>query len=158
MGVDLHGLLDLGQAWLDLAHAYEGFAHLDQELGVVVVERQGFTHKTIAGGEKYDNNFDTDIILLQIQSGVAIDLSMSNTYIYYSWDFSHINHEQSKFRVMAFDSDRVNYYYLMAMGTVDEDIYEAVTRKRNLAKLVCDRHRRKNRGKKPKDQKSVRRY
>jgi hypothetical protein len=103
------------------------------------------SYKMIAGGHEYNGLFDTDIILLQVQSGVAIDLSMSNSYIFYSWDFSYINFEQSKFRVLSFDTEQVNYYFLMARGTVDEEIYEAVVKKKDLATLVCDRVRKERR-------------
>ena len=106
------------------------------------------TSKFVAGGIPYDNKFDTDVILLQIQAGVAIDLSASNTYIFYSWDHSYINHEQARFRVLSFNTNQVNYYYLFAKGTIDEDIYAAVTRKKDLATLICDKYRRKLDGRK----------
>lgn len=124
-------------------------ARYRHELEVIglILESQNFTYKFIAGGEKYDNKFDTDAIVLQIQSGIAIDLSLSNTYIFYSWDFSYINHEQSKFRVRSFDTDQVNYYYLIAEDTVDEDIYESLRRKKDLAQMICDKYRRKHRAK-----------
>src|SRR5690606_38576231 len=102
--------------------------------------RMGRTWKVIAGGEKFDGKFDTDTIILQIRSGEAIDLAEADTYIFYSWDYSHVSHEQSKFRVLQFTSRYVRYYYLMANDTVDEDIFQAVTRKENLARLVCDKY------------------
>lgn len=105
-----------------------------------------WTYKTVAGGKgnDWDGHFDTDVVLLQVQSGIAVDMAEANTYIFYSWDFSYINYEQSRFRVMSFDTEQVNYYYLMAKETVDEDIYEAVTKKRDLATLVCDRYRKRH--------------
>jgi superfamily II DNA or RNA helicase len=109
-----------------------------------LVRSLGMTEKLIAGGQDFDGQFNTDAIVLQISSGIAIDLAESNTYIFYSWDFSYINYEQSKFRVQSFATRQVNYYFLIARATVDEDIYEAVVKKKNLATLVCDRHRRYN--------------
>ena len=101
------------------------------------------------GGRRddWDGKFHADIVLMQIQSGIAIDLSLAQHYIFFSWDFSYINYEQSKFRVISFDTKQVNYYYLMSRGTVDEIIYEAVTRKKDLATLVCDRIRKERHGK-----------
>lgn len=107
-----------------------------------------FSNKTIEGGSQFDGNFDVNVILLQIQTAEAFDLSAANHYIFYSWDFSHITHEQSKFRVLSFATKQVNYYYLMATGTVDEDIYQAVVKKKDLATLVCDRYRRKRENRK----------
>ncbi len=117
------------------------FKHEIEKIAVLVEER-GFTQKIIAGGSEYDGKFDTDIIIMQIQSGIAIDLSVSNNYIFYSWDFSYINYEQTKFRVLSFATKQVNYYYLMARETVDGDIYDAVCQKKDLATLICDRYRR----------------
>lgn len=125
------------------------FIHEIDAIRELIDSEFDLTHKTIAGGKKYDNQFDTNIILLQIQAGVAIDLSESNTYIFYSWDFSYINYEQAKFRIMSFNVTRVNYYYLIARDTVDEEIYDSIARKKNLAKLICD-HRRRKREKKSK--------
>ena len=82
------------------------------------------------------------MIILQVQSGEAIDLSAANTYIYYSWNESLINYEQARFRVQAFDTEQVNYWYLMARDTVDEIKFEAVVKKKDLATLVCDHYRR----------------
>ena len=97
--------------------------------------------KTISGRSEFDGQFDVDVIILQIQSGEAIDLSAANTYIFYSWNHSLINFEQARFRVQAFDTGQVNYLFLIAEGTVDEDLYTAVVRKKNVSTLVCDRYR-----------------
>jgi len=121
-------------------------ARFRHELDVIeeLVSKRGLTYKRIAGGTTFDGKFDTDVIVLQIQSGIAIDLSVSNTYIFYSWDFSYINYEQSRFRVLSFDTKQVNYHYLVAKGTVDEDILESLSKKKDLATLVCDRYRRRH--------------
>ena len=120
-------------------------ARYRHELGYIAAFLEGDrTYKLVAGGHEWDGKFDTDVVLLQVQSGVAVDMSAANTYIFYSWDFSYINYEQSRFRVMSFDTEQVNYYFLMARDTVDEDIYEAVTKKKNLATLVCDRYRKRD--------------
>ena len=101
------------------------------------------THRIVSGKHEFKGEFDTDVIILQIQSGEAVDFSASNTYIFYSWNQSMINYEQSRFRVQAFDTRQVNYYYLIATDTVDEDMYESVVKKRNLSTLICDRYRKR---------------
>ncbi len=111
-----------------------------------MLDEDGITMQVISGRrDDWEGKFHADVVLMQIQSGVAIDLSLANNYIFYSWDFSYINYEQSKFRVISFDTKQVNYFYLMSEGTVDEDIYEAVAKKKDLATLVCDRYRRRRR-------------
>jgi superfamily II DNA or RNA helicase len=117
------------------------FKHEIEEIGKRL-SRIGLSWKIISGKHEYNGEFDVDVIILQIQSGEAIDLSLSNTYIYYSWNHSLINYEQARFRVQAFDTEQVNYWYLIAKGTVDEDMFEAVVKKKNLLTLICDRYRR----------------
>lgn len=99
--------------------------------------------KIIAGGSPHDGNFDCDFIILQTQSGVAIDLSAAKAVVFYSWDHSYINYEQTRFRVLSYDTDQVSYYYLIADGTIDEQFYESSARKKELAELVCDVYRRR---------------
>ena len=109
-----------------------------------LLTRLGKTHITIKGGVEWDGTFHHDVTILQIQSGVAIDLSAAEIIIFYSWDYSYINYEQARFRVLSYDQTRVTYVYLMAEDSIDLQIYEAITRKKNLATLICDhyRHRR----------------
>lgn len=120
------------------------------------MERLGRSWKRIAGGDAFDGKFDTDTIVMQIRSGEAIDLADADTFIMYSWDYSNISHEQARFRILKFTSTRVNYVYLMANETVDEQIYAAVRHKRNVARLVIDRYRKKRRRRE--DRFSTRRY
>lgn len=103
----------------------------------------GKTYVTIAGGVEWDGTFETDVALLQVQSGVAIDLANANLIVFYSWDYSFINYEQTRFRVLSYERTRVTYVYLMAENTIDQQIYEAVTGKKDLATLVCDHYRRR---------------
>jgi hypothetical protein len=110
-----------------------------------VLDFAGYSVKRIQGGIDFDPNekIKETAIVLQIQSGVAIDLAIANVAIFYSWDFSYINHEQSRFRILQYISTRVSYYYLVMKGTIDELILEAVLRKKRLADLVCDHYRRR---------------
>lgn len=104
--------------------------------------RQGRTVQTIAGdGNTYDRENPADWILLQMQSGLAIDLSSARAIIFYSWDFSFLNYEQLKSRILFFGVDRADYHYLIARDTIDEIILEAVRRKKRLADLICDHWR-----------------
>lgn len=108
-----------------------------------LVYQEGKSYTLIKGGEEFEGELETDIAIVQIQSGIAIDLAKADVTIFYSWDYSHINHEQMKFRTLSFSKRYVSYYYLIARGTVDELIYEAVTRKKKLADVVCDHFRRR---------------
>lgn len=99
--------------------------------------------KVIRGGEPFDGNFDCKFIILQIQSAISIDLSAADSIIFYSWNYSHIDYEQGRFRVLSYDKRQISYYYLIAEGTIDELLYQSSTRKSNFATLVCDTYRKR---------------
>lgn len=90
-------------------------------------------------------DFTTDVAILQIQSGVAIDLARAKKCIFYSVSHSYITFDQARFRIREYIENATafaDYYYLIANGTVDEDVYQAVRTKQNIASLVLDKYRR----------------
>jgi superfamily II DNA or RNA helicase len=105
------------------------------------VRRLGYSVAVVRGGEPYDGKFREDCIVLQIQSGIAVDMSQASCIICYSIDFSMINFEQARFRILDFEKPIGHYYFISAIDTIDEDIYLAITRKRGVAKLICDVYR-----------------
>ncbi len=108
-----------------------------------LISGMGLTHQVISGGNPFSGKFEVDVTVIQVQSGVAIDLSEANTFIFYSCSHKHTDYEQARFRVLSFDKRAVVYYYLLASNTVDELVYEATTKKRDLTTLVLDHYRRK---------------
>lgn len=117
------------------------FIHEIEEISLML-DYLHTTWKVVRGGEPYDGHFDTDAIIIQVQSGVAVDMALANYVLFYSWDFSYINYEQVKFRVLNFEKPWVSFSYLLTRDTIDEQIYQAVTRKKNLAQLVLDKFRK----------------
>lgn len=104
------------------------------------------TVKVVKGGEPFDGHFDTDAVVLQVQSGIAVDMSEAYATIFYSTDYSYLNYEQARFRILDYNKRQATFYYLLVRGTIDEDIYYSVTAKKKLADVVCDKYRRKRRG------------
>ena len=103
-----------------------------------------WTYKIISGAHEWDMNFDVDYVILQVKSGLGFDLSEANTYVFYSWDHSHITFEQSRFRIMNMEhTNWVNYHFLMASDTIEDEYYVAIARKKDFATLVLDKHRKK---------------
>lgn len=101
-----------------------------------------WTHKEVSGKVRWDGKFDVDFVVLQVRSGLGFDLSESNTYVFYSWDHSYITFEQARFRIMSMkNTKQVNYYFLMARDTIEDDYYSAVAKKKDFAQLVLDRYR-----------------
>lgn len=108
------------------------------------LEKLGRSWKQVSGQEDFDGEFDTDTIILQIRSGEAIDLARARLFIMYSWDYSNISHSQASFRILSFKSKRVDYIYLIANDSVDDDIYGTVRHKgKSIAKVMVDKLRKR---------------
>lgn len=108
-----------------------------------IVRSQFKTLTVVKGGQPLTKPFSSGVAIVQIQSGVGIDLSASHKTIFYSWDYSYINHDQFRARIASFTSDYLIYYYLIMEETVDEVIYETVRRKQKFSKAICDHYRNK---------------
>lgn len=78
---------------------------------------------------------------VQIQSGGAgIDLTRACYATYYSVGYSLTDFDQSLKRVLRPGQMRpVTYYHLVTHGTVDQTIYSALDRRRDLVEAVLDR-------------------
>jgi len=105
------------------------------------LEKLGCSVALVKGGSPYDGEFKTDAIVMQIQSGMAVDMSKADNIVFYSADYSQINFEQSRFRSLSYSKSFVHYHFLLARDTVDEIIYEALSRKVNLSRLIIDSYR-----------------
>lgn len=104
---------------------------------------RGITTQVVSGGRKYNHRFVEDGIIIQIQSGVAVDMADADYILFYSGDYSHINHEQMRFRTLNLVKPFASFHYLLARDTIDELIYAAFTRKRDFVSLVLDKYRRR---------------
>jgi superfamily II DNA or RNA helicase len=89
----------------------------------------------------YDGKFNQDAIVMQIQAGIAVDMAKADCIIFYSIDFSMLNFEQARFRILDFNKPVGHYYFINAIDTIDEDIYLAITRKKSVAIQICDTYR-----------------
>lgn len=104
---------------------------------------RGITTQVVSGGRKYSHTFEEDGVIIQIQSGVAVNMAAADYIIFYSGDYSHINHEQMRFRTLNLVKPFASFHYLLARDTIDELIYAAFRRKRDFVNLVLDKYRRK---------------
>ncbi len=71
-----------------------------------------------------------DIVLIQTSAGLGIDLSHAQTIIFFSWDYSFINYEQMRFRILSRTQTTARYIFLMIENSIDEAIYLAAVRKK----------------------------
>lgn len=107
------------------------------------LRRRGLSVAIVRGGQPYDGKFKEDCLVLQVQSGIAVDMAAADAAILYSTDYSYLNFTQARFRILSYGKREAQYYFLLANNTVDDLIYAAITRKQNLATLVVDTYRRK---------------
>lgn len=81
------------------------------------------------------------VLLAQIATaGLAIDLSCCHTAIYYELDYSLDHYIQSQDRLHRIGQvHKVLYLHLLARESVDEDVYRALTDKKDVAERVVGR-------------------
>jgi len=106
-----------------------------------MLRRLNYRVAIVRGGQPYDGKFQEDCLVLQVQSGIAVDMAAADAAILYSTDYSYLNFTQARFRILSYGKREAQYFFLLANNTVDGLIYQAITRKQNLAKLVCDTYR-----------------
>lgn len=82
-----------------------------------------------------------DVIVVQIQSGgVGVDLTRAAYCVYYSLGYSLGDYEQSLARLRRPGQKRcVRYYHLVAEDTIDEEVYKALSNRRDVVNHVLDR-------------------
>lgn len=112
--------------------------------------RQGLRVATLRGGRKHkklrpqmQRDFQAglyDVAIVQIRSGVGVDLYSARIAIFYSTGHSSIDFQQSKARVYRRGQTRqVVYYYLVVKNSIDEDIQLALKEKRSVSKSILTR-------------------
>ena len=82
-----------------------------------------------------------NVLVAQLQvGGAGITLHAASTMVFSSLSFSFGDYEQAKARIHRIGQERpCTYHHVIATGTVDEQIMEALASKRNVADLVVDR-------------------
>lgn len=127
---------DVPQVWYVrfLPELYR-LGHLFRLLGREVTFISG-DHKTYHTGDSFD------VAIVQVASGQSIDLAHAGHSVFYSWDYSHLKHDQAKFRIRAYHAVFARYYYLIGRHTIDSQLYDAVMDKTSFATLILDRFRR----------------
>lgn len=94
---------------------------------------------------------DSGVVGVQIQSGgVGIDFTKSAVAVYYSLGFSRIDFVQSRKRLDRPGQTRpVLFLHLVAEGTIDVDVYEAMERNEEAVQWVAKRLLRERRSPAP---------
>ena len=75
-------------------------------------------------------------------AGLGITLTAADTMVFYSLDYSMSNFEQAKARIHRVGQrNPCTYLYLVAAGTVDEKVLQALCDKADLARILIDEYR-----------------
>lgn len=112
--------------------------------------KMGLRVATLRGGRKHkklkpqlQRDFQAgkyDVAIVQIRSGVGIDLYQAQIAIFYSTGHSSIDFQQAKARVYRRGQQgQVVYYYLVVKNSIDEDIQLALKEKRSVSKSILKR-------------------
>lgn len=87
-----------------------------------------------------------DALVCQIKTGgVGVDLFRSCNAVFYSTTFSYIDFEQAKSRLERYGQEKeVDFYYLMAQNTIDEDLLLALQNKHKVSSILFSRLQRQH--------------
>lgn len=91
----------------------------------------------------FQGDSSVDTIIIQIQTGgLGITLTAASIAIFYSMSYSYADYEQAKARIHRIGQTKsVTYIHLIAKNTIDEDVFDAVKGKRDVAQLVVDKYK-----------------
>ena len=92
---------------------------------------------------RFQEDADTTVFVGQIATaGLGITLTAADTMAFFSLDYSMSNFEQAKARIHRVGQrNPCTYLYLVAVGTVDEKVLQALCEKADLAKVLIDEYR-----------------
>ncbi len=141
----LDGLMDAGKKVVIFARFIPEIKAISERL-----TSSGINHVTLVGGvtsagreeaiRQFQENPTVRVFLAQIATGgLGITLTAADTAIFYSVDYSLINYEQAKARIHRIgQTQKVTYINIVAEGTIDEEVLEALQGKLDLAHMVVD--------------------
>lgn len=120
------------------------FAKFRHDLDTIrlAAELKARTHYELSGSKntlaEWQTSTTGDVLGVQIQAGgVGIDLSRACYCVYYSIGFSLGDYEQSLARTHRSGQTRsITYIHLIAHGTVDEQVYQALEKKQQIVDYV----------------------
>lgn len=93
--------------------------------------------------QQFQTDPATMVFIGQIDTaGTGITLTAADTCVYYSVNWNYATYEQSLSRIHRIGQrNRCTYIHLVAEGTVDQTVLEALAKKEDLAKTVVDNWR-----------------
>jgi len=92
---------------------------------------------------KFQTDPDTKVFVGQLQTtGMGLTLTAADTAVFYSLSYNFADYEQAKARIHRIgQKNHCTYIHLVASGTIDEKVMDALKAKKNMADLVVDNWR-----------------
>lgn len=119
-----------------------------------LLEKRGIGYAQVRGGVKdraeevrrFQEDADCRVFVGQIAAaGLGLTLTAADTLCFFSMDYSMSNFTQAQARIHRIGAkDTCHYLYLIARGTIDEQVIKALRDKIDLAKFLVDDYRRGN--------------
>lgn len=119
-----------------------------------LLEKHGIGYAQVRGGVKdraeevrrFQGDADCRVFVGQIAAaGLGLTLTAADTLCFFSMDYSMSNFTQAQARIHRIGAkDTCHYLYLIAKGTIDEQVIKALRDKIDLAKFLVDDYRRGN--------------
>ena len=93
---------------------------------------------------KFQTDPEVKVFVGQLQTtGMGLTLTAASVAVFYSLDFSFANYEQSRARIHRIgQTQKCLYIHLVAKGTVDEKVMEALKHKGDVARLMVDDYKK----------------
>jgi SNF2 family DNA or RNA helicase len=94
--------------------------------------------------ERFQTESECKVFVGQLQTtGMGLTLTAASVAVFYSLDFSYANYEQSRARIHRIgQTQKCLYIHLVAKGTVDEKVMEALKHKGDVARLMVDDYKK----------------
>lgn len=119
-----------------------------------LLEKRGIGYAQVRGGVKdraeevrrFQEDADCRVFVGQIAAaGLGLTLTAADTLCFFSMDYSMSNFTQAQARIHRIGAkDTCHYLYLIARGTIDEQVIKALRDKIDLAKFLVDDYRQGN--------------
>ena len=93
---------------------------------------------------RFQDDDDVRVMVAQLQvGGAGITLTAASTMVFVSLSYNAGDYEQAKARIHRIgQAEKCTYVHLVAEGTVDETVLDALRAKRSVAEMIVDRYRR----------------
>lgn len=144
--------MDAVEEWIDsflescdrklvvFAHNVDVVDHLAEKYGNLRISGRDSLEERQAAVDAFQSDPDARVIVLNLQAGgVGITLTAGSDVVFVQMGWTPGEHDQAEDRCHRIgQKNNVQAWYLLASGTIDEDIYDLVNAKRTIVDAVTE--------------------